>query len=112
MIAKFVWWFIVFALSFLAQNAGMAAQGTAFFYIHFGVQVIILAIFALLFFIAGDDFATKIEASSVVIIFSAIALALVLFLPWVISKLFNVDFFLAYQIVSFISCVFNNGSKK
>ncbi len=112
MIKKFVWWFIVFALSFFAQNVGMAAQGIAFFYIHFGARAILLAIFTLLFFIAEDDFTTKIEVSSAFIILSAIALALVLFLPWVISKLFNVDFFLAYQIVSFISCVFNNGNKK
>lgn len=112
MIGKFVWWFIAFALSFLAQSVGWAAsQGVAFFYIYLFPKLFILAIFLFLCLFATDSFLSNISISFVFVIRCAIALALTLFLPWIISLLFNVDFYLAYQIVSFISCAFNNRNR-
>jgi len=104
MVGRFVWWFIVFALSFLAQSKGIADQGTAFFYIHF-CGIIIISIFSLLLFIYRNNLSMKISVIS--IICSVIFLAFVFLLPCVILTLFNVNFYLTYQIVSLILCLFN-----
>lgn len=99
---KFVWWFIAFTLSFLAQSFGLASQGIAFFYLH-----LIPTILIILYLTLKVGYFTKISVSLYVIICFTFILAFLLLLPWGISLIFNVDFYLVYQFVSFIYCIFN-----
>ena len=112
MLKKFAWWFIVFGLSFLVQSWGWTDQGTAFLWMHLGGTVILLALIFLLCLFAGDGFGEKVGLSFIVAIIGAVILGITLFATWGASKLFNVDFYVVYQIMTFGQCLCTNSSKK
>lgn len=114
MLKKFATWFIVFGLSFLVSNVfGWTEQGKAFLYIHLGLGVVILLGLALILVIAGhatrDIKAQKV--SFLLVVVTAATLAITLFATWGATKLFGVDFYVAYQIMTFGQCLCGSNKK-
>lgn len=108
MIKKFVMWFICFGLSFLVQNLGWAEQGKAFLYIEIGVYALIALGIIVLVVAAGltTGFAAEslgLSFLSALVIIAAIAITL--FATWGATKLFDIDFYIAYQIMTFGQCL-------
>ena len=116
MLKKFVLWFIVFGLSFLVSNVfGWTEQGKAFLYIDLGSNVIIMLILIVIILIAGhatDNAAKANGISAMVVLTAAAAVVIALFATWGATKLFDVDFFVAYQIMSFGQCLCTKNNKK
>ena len=99
MLKKFAIWFICFGLSFLVQNLGWAEQGKAFLYIHIGLNVLIIA-------------ALSCGVSFISILITAVEIVITLFATWGATKLFNVDFYVAYQIMTFGQCLCKTNNSK
>lgn len=116
MLKKFATWFIVFGLSFLVSEVfGWTEQGKAFLYIHLGVGVVIIIGLVIFLVIAGLATREAAEANAVsflIVLVTAGTLAITLFATWGATKLFNVDFFVAYQIMTFGQCLCTENKKK
>lgn len=116
MLKKFAWWFICFGLSFLVADVfGWTDQGRAFLYIYLGADALIIAILIIIFLIAGIAFRKKLlalGASFISIIVLIVVLAITLFATWGATKLFNVDFFVTFQIMTFGECLAGSSNSK
>ncbi len=112
MLKKLASWFIIFGLSFLVSDVfGWTEQGKAFLYIYLGTSLLLILSFVVVLvitgFIAGCSAMTN-GISFLVVLETAIGVAIVLFVTWGISKLFGIDFYVTYQIISFAQCLFTN----
>lgn len=109
MLKKFAVWFICFGLSFLAQELGWAEQGKAFLWIIIGADVlIILGIIAIVMIAGLVHKSATIAATGFSVVLALITagmLVIVLFATWGATKLFDVDFYVAFQIMSFGECL-------
>ncbi len=117
MIKKFATWFIVFGLSFLVSEVfKWTEQGKAFIYIHLGGAIVIILVLAIILIIAGlvvREKKLKANISSLLLILEAVGiLAITLFATWGATKLFDVDFFITYQIMTFGQCLCTENKKK
>lgn len=115
MLKKFALWFICFGLSFLVQSWGWAEQGKAFLYIHLGIDILIVLVVLAIVVIAGlvEDCAAEANGLSFILVLATAGiLAIVLFATWGATKLFNVDFYTAYMIMTFGQCLCSNKKKK
>ena len=112
MLRKFALFFITFGLSFLVQSFGWTDQGTAFIFIDIGFVTLIIAFIILICLFAGDGIGEKLGLSFLVAILYAVELAITLFATWGATKLFPVDFAVAFQIMSFGQCLCRDVSKK
>lgn len=111
MLRKFAWWFIIFGLSFLVQSWGWTNQGTAFLYLHLGCAGFFLAVVFLLCLVVGEGFGEKIGFSFIVAIVAAILMGVTLFATWGATQLFDVEFTVAYQIMTFGQCLCGSSKK-
>ena len=109
MLKKFALWFICFGLSFLVADVfGWTDQGKAFLYIHLGTGIIIIAIIILVVFIAGGLTNSFFEGSAISLLAALVTLAnlaIILFATWGATKLFEVNFYVVYQIMTFGQCL-------
>jgi len=116
MLKKFATWFIVFGLSFLVSDVfGWTEQGKAFLYIHLGVGVVLILGLVVVLVIAGlatRNAAKANRISFLVVLVTAGALAITLFATWGTTKLFGIDFYVAYQIMTFGQCLCTDIKKK
>lgn len=116
MIKKFVAWFIYFGLSFLIADVfGWTDQGRAFMYLRLGSTVVIILTVSLILLLAGVAMKQKLLMSGVsfALIGSFTFCTLItLFATWGATKLFDIDFFVAYQIMTFGACLVTSSSKK
>ncbi len=115
MLKKFALWFICFGLSFLVQSWGWAEQSQAFMYIHLGIDILNVLIILAIVVIAGlvEDCAAEANGISFILVLATAGiLAIVLFATWGATKLFNVDFYTAYMIMTFGQCLYSNKKKK
>lgn len=115
MLGKFVAWFVCFGLSFLVQNWEWTEQGKAFLYIHIGVSVFFVLLPIVLLIISGmaTKFPEKIGGTSfIVILITTAVIGVTLFATWGATKLFNVDFYVVYQIMTFGQCLCPNKKEK
>lgn len=115
MLGKFVQWFIYFGLSFLVADVfGWTDQGRAFLYTYIGVGAVYVAIFVLMLLVAGVACKEKLAAmgySVVTIVFLVIRVAIILFATWAATKLFGVDYFVTFQIMTFGACLTRSSKK-
>ena len=104
MLKKLALWFICFGLSFLVESLGWAEQGRAFFYIGVGIMGLMFISFD---FIDPDafDVTERIGYRIALVLSYAVYVVIALFATWVVTKLFDVDFFVACQITSFGQCL-------
>lgn len=104
MVKNFIGWFVVFGLSFLVQKLGWAEQGKAFLFIdliYFGFLIIL----SLMIASAGRRVSLVAKVSVIAVISTAIGIGISLFATWGASELFDIDFYIVYQIMSFGKCL-------
>ena len=112
MLRKFELFFITFGLSFLVSHWGWTDQGTAFILIYIVASALIIAFIILIWLFAGDEIDEKLGDSMVIEMIYAIDLCNCLIATWGATKLFPVDFAVAFQIMSFGQCLCGNTLKK
>ena len=112
MLKKFGLWFICFGLSFLVENFGWTEQGKAFMYIDLGVLGIIILIFIFICLFDESDLAERLGISILAIILYSVMIGIVLIATWIATKLFNINFYVAYQIMTFGQCLCFNSKKE
>lgn len=112
MLKKFALWFIYFGLSFLVESFGWAEQGRAFLYIECGAIGLAIALLVLICLFCGSGALERLGLSIVVVIIYAVFVGITLFATWGATKLFDVDFFVAYQIMSFGQCLCSSSSEE
>ncbi len=105
MLKKFALWFICFGLSFLVESIGWAEQGKAFLLIDLGATGVIIALFILICLFAGDSLGERIGFSVLAAVVYGAVIAIILFATWGATKLFNVDYYVAFQIMTFGQCL-------
>ena len=109
---NFFWWFVAFGLSFLVASLGWTEQGKAFLFIELGGTILITLVLILLLLILSNSIFEKIGITFLSIFVIPFEIALALLATWVATKLFDVDFFVAYQIMSFGQCLCVSHSRK
>lgn len=117
MLRKFALWFICFGLSFLISGVfGWTKQGKAFLYIHLGTNIIIVLacpVICIIVSFAKKCVTEEIGAISVItILVTVVSLAIILFATFGPTHLFDIDFFVAYQIMTLCQCLCSNSEKK
>ena len=116
MLKKFALWFIVFGLSFLVSDVfGWTEQGKAFLILYLGIDILIILVLAIVAKSTGQvyGFSTKANVVSfILVLIAAEVTVIILFATWVATKMFNVDFYVAYQIMTFGQCLYTNSKKK
>lgn len=115
MLKKFALWFICFGLSFLVSDVfGWTEQGKAFLYINLGARILMILAFIVIFIITGIDSGSVAEANGIsflLVLVTVVSLAIILFATWGATKLFGIDFFVAYQIMTFGQCLCTDSKK-
>lgn len=117
MLKNFVRWFIIFGLSFLAANAnvlGLSDQGKAFLYLDLGLSILVIIVILVVLVGVGLISGSVAEAgglSLLFIVFEAAEVAFGLFFTWIVTKIFHLDFYVTYQIVTFVACLFPRKKK-
>ena len=100
MLKKFALWFICFGLSFLVESWGWAEQGKAFMIIDLGATGLMIAIEILIF--GGDGLGERLGTLAIVY---AGLMVIILFATWGATQLFDVDYYVAFQIMTFGQCL-------
>ena len=111
MLKKFALWFICFGLSFLVESFGWTEQGKAFLYIKLGTLGLLFAVLVLICLFGGSGALEKLGIPFILVIVYAIGTGIALFATWGATKLFDVDFFVTYQIMSFGQCLCTSSKK-
>lgn len=115
MIKNFVRWFITFGLSFLiAAIFAAAQQPQVFLYLDLGIDVLQIAFYLLILIGVGwlFDFTGEANAISLLAIFLTIGIiGLILLVTFGISYLFHLDFYVTYEVMTFIRCFFIKNKK-
>ena len=116
MLKKFAAWFVVFGLSFLVSDVfHWTEQGKAFLYINLGGGAVIILGMVVVLLIGGlvtREAAAANTISFLLVLITAVIFAITLFATWGATKLFDVDFYVAYQIMTFGQCLCNQNKKK
>ncbi len=113
MLRRLITWLVCFGLSFVVQSLGWAEQGKAFIWMHMGAMVLVAVSVAILFALTlRESFVILIGSALMTGLMSVISLLLPIGLAWVGSKLFDVDFYVVYQIMSLGACFIPNKNDK
>ena len=105
MLQKFSWWFVVFGASMLVQLMGLTDQGTTFVCIHLSCTVLvwILGFWYVGYFKDALRFGKEIQ--TYVTIEAVLEVGFRIIATWGVTKLFDVNFAVAYQIMTFGQCL-------
>jgi len=112
---KFALWFAYFVLSFLVQSLGWAEQGKAFMFIKLGLDVLWVLICLVRAIAARVHVRFSIPASGatfIIVLMMFASILIVLFATWVATQLFDVDFYVTYQIMTFGQCLCSSKTEK
>lgn len=112
MLKKFALWFICFGLSFLIESIGWTEQGKAFLFIDLGATGLIIAFLIIACLFAFDSIGEQIGLSVIAAVLLGAEIVVILFATWVATKLFNVDYYVAFQIMTFGQCLCSSDKKK
>ena len=112
MLKKFALWFICFGLSFLVESWGWAEQGKAFMIIDLGATGLIIAILILICLLGGDGLGERLGIPLLLVLAYVVKMAIILFATWAATQLFDVDFYVAFQIMTFGQCLCTSKSQK
>lgn len=93
--------FFILGLSVLVEQLGWTEQGTAFILIVLGMVTLI----TLAYLFAGNGVGKKLGLSLEFVRFCAFMLCITLFAAWVSTKILDVDFAVAFQLMSFGQCL-------
>lgn len=81
-------------------------------WIYLGVSGIIIAIIILVCLFAGSDAVERLGIPFLAAIIYAVFLGIILFATWGATQLFNVDYFVTFQIMTFGQCLCPSSSSK
>ena len=112
MLKKFALWFVCFGLSFLIESWGLAEQGKAFLIIDLGATGLIIIVLVLICLFLGDGLLERIGVPVLALLVYVGVTLITLFATWGATQLFDVDYFVAYQIMTFGQCLCSSSSKK
>lgn len=105
MLVKFEIWFACFGLSFLIESAGGPKQEKAFLSIYLVVIGLFIALLSLVFIFVEDGLGERIRNLLIVTAVYGAEIAIILIATWGTTKLFNVDYYVAFQIMTFGNCL-------
>ncbi len=108
MIGKFLKRLSILGLAFLVSIITELEVGKAYFIIDLGWFALIILAFIAIIAIGGvlcEESPLASVINFVIILISAGSIALNLGLSWLISVLFNIDFYMAYIVFDFILCL-------
>lgn len=108
MLGKFMKRLSILGLAFLISFITKFEIGKVYFAIDLGWFALVLLIFVAIITIGGALFEVTPIAGVInifLILASAVSIAINLGLSWLISALFNIDFYMAYIIFDFILCL-------
>jgi hypothetical membrane protein len=111
MLKKFALWFICFGLSFLVESWGWAEQGKAFMIIDLGATGLIIAILILICLFGGDGLGERLGIPVVLALVYAGVMVVILFATWGATQLFDVNYYVAFQIMTFGQCLCSSSKK-
>ncbi len=115
MLKKVALWIACFGLSyFVSDFLGWTGQGKAFVIIDVASAICITLASIIYLMILGkkndtEEYANK--ASFILLFLIAGYIIIELFASWVATKLFGIDFYIAYQIMAFGVCLYPAKSK-
>lgn len=113
MLKKFAFWFICFGVSFWVSDVlGWTEQGKAFFYINLGTGILAITVNLVIAGLASGNTAETNKISFRGVFAMAVALTIILFTTVGATKLFGIDFFVAYQLMTFGQCLCTDSKKK
>ena len=107
MLKKLALWFICFGLSFLVESWGWAEQGKAFMIIDLGATGLIIAIVILSWFLDGHELVELLDILVELPLVYAGLMVIILFATWGATQLFDVDYYVAFQIMTFGQCLWS-----
>jgi hypothetical protein len=103
MLKKLVMWFACFGLSFLAAIFVGVELRKAFMFVYFCAVWLIIS----LLIFSGRQTGIALAVGYV------IGCAIMLFATWVFAKVFNANYYVVFQIITFLQCVlFNEKQEK
>ena len=111
MLKKFAVWFIYFGLSFLFESWGWAEQGKAFLIIYLVATGLVMAGVILIWIFDGDELGERVGMSLVSALLYTGRMFIILFATWCAAQLFAVDYYVAFQIMSFGQCLCSSSKK-
>ena len=109
MLRNIIGWLIYFGLSFLISDKfGWTSQGRAFFYIYIGFDILIFVLFVA--FLTLSAFNKDLRDLAGLFTFEIDVLRIVdilitLLASYITTKLLNVDYFKAFQIMTLGQCI-------
>lgn len=112
MLKNFIKWFLIFGASFLFQILFGIEQGKAFFRIDMILYAFIFIIVILFVIINGNNAEEKIGIGVITLILMFVVLLLVIGTSYVATKIWNVDFYVVYQIMTFGRCLCSTTNKE
>lgn len=107
MLEKIVLWLIFICISFLIELLGWTSQGEAFFYIvlgGLGIFALSISLICLLMRTCYDE-KERFLIPSLILLTYIIVISIFLLTTWGVYKAFDVDFYIAFQIVTLIYCI-------
>lgn len=110
--AKIITWFTIFGLSFLVSFLQWAEQEKAFLYIYIGYVILIFLITIFINFFNIYSFKERFKLSFLTIGVMFVNIIIILFSTWVATKLFNVDYYITFEIMLFGACLCSSNSSK
>lgn len=112
MLKKFALWFICFGLSFLAESLGLAEQGKAFLLINLGEDCLILFFILIVCLLGGDGLGERIGIPVLSAVIFAVAVLIILVATWGATKIFDIDYYVVFQIMTFGQCLCTSTRRK
>lgn len=108
MLKNLVTWLICFGLSFAVASFGWAERGEAFMYIYLGAMLLLWLGRAIVYCLtSGKSWKFILVLVAMLILIFAAEVLLAMGGTWIVNKLFDVDFYVAYQIITFVMCFCN-----
>ena len=101
----------LFWIKFFGRKFRLDRTRKGVFYINIGAVGLLIAVFILIVLFMGSGTLEKLGISIVLVIFSAIIIGITLFATWGATKLFDVDFYVAFQIMGFGQCLCTSNKK-
>lgn len=104
MIGKFVLWIIAFVLSFPLGNMGLLDQGKTFLCIYL-IASSAFFVLKIIMHALDNDFSQRWARPLIMDLVYILEIVVTIGATWIVSKIFNIDFYVVYQIMTLGQCI-------
>lgn len=94
MLKRIGYWLLLIVLSYALAAGGLGVQGRNFLYLYIGISIFLA--FCSILFIQNFDHPIAI------ILIMALVYGFVAIVSWILSKILNIDFYIAFEILTLI----------